>query len=214
MSPTLRGTGRQYWVAVRAMIVLTVALGVVYPLVLTGVGQLTMPWQANGSLVRVGAETVGSNLIGQSFTDAKGRALPQWFQSRPSAALTSAGAGYDGNASSASNLGPNNPELTNEIEQRRASIEKLDGADATSIPPDALTASASGLDPHISPAYALLQVPAVAKARGIPESEVEALVKSRIQGRDLGYLGQPTVNVLQLNLALSKMDPAGDKAFR
>ncbi|MHA7987664.1 K(+)-transporting ATPase subunit C [Rathayibacter sp. CAU 1779] len=207
MSPTLRGTGRQYWVAVRAMIVLTAVLGVVYPLVMTGIGQLTMPAQANGSLITSNGTRVGSSLIGQSFTDEKGRPLPQWFQSRPSAA----GDGYDANASSPSNLGPNNPDLTKAIRERKATIEKLDSADAASIPPDALTASGSGLDPHISPAYALLQVDAVAKARGISVSKVEGLVKSMIQGRDLGYLGEPTVNVLQLNLALSKMDPAGDK---
>ncbi|GAB3806697.1 potassium-transporting ATPase subunit KdpC [Humibacter antri] len=207
MSPTLRGSARQYWVAVRAMIVLTAILGVVYPLVMTGIAQLTMPAKANGSLITADGTTIGSSLIGQSFTDKKGDPLPQWFQSRPSAA----GTGYDANASSPSNLGPNNPDLTKAVQERKAVIEKLDAADAAGIPPDALTASGSGLDPHISPAYALLQVAAVAKARGIPESEVEALVTSRIQGRDLGYLGQPTVNVLQLNLALSKMDPAGDE---
>ncbi|NNC10322.1 potassium-transporting ATPase subunit KdpC [Planctomonas sp. JC2975] len=207
MSPTLRGTGRQYWVAVRAMIVLTALLGVVYPLVMTGIGQLTMPAQANGSLITSNGATVGSSLIGQSFTDKKGKPLPQWFQSRPSAA----GDGYDANASSPSNLGPNNPDLTKAVRERKATIEKVDSVDAASIPPDALTASGSGLDPHISPAYALLQVDAVANARGISASKVEALVKSMIQGRDLGYLGEPTVNVLQLNLALSKMDPEGDK---
>ena len=206
MNPTLRATARQYWVAVRAMVVLTIVLGVVYPLVMTGVSQLVMPARANGSLIQVHGRTVGSSLIGQSFTTAKGAPLPQWFQSRPSAA----GTGYDANASSASNLGPNNPVLTKQIDARKAQIEKLDGVSAASIPADAVTASGSGLDPHISPQYALLQVSAVAKARGIAESKVETLVKSMIQGRDLGYLGQPTVNVLQLNLALSKLDPAGD----
>ena len=207
MSPMLRGTGRQYGVAVRAMIVFTAVLGVAYPLVMTGVGQLTMPGKANGSLITAAGKTVGSSLVGQSFTDRKGSPLPQWFQSRPSAA----GTGYDANASSASNLGPDNPDLTKAIRQRKAAIEKLDGVDAASIPPDAVTASASGLDPNISPEYALLQVNAVARARGIARSKVEALVKSMIQGRDLGYLGQPTVNVLELNLALAKMDPAGDE---
>ncbi|GAB3386735.1 potassium-transporting ATPase subunit KdpC [Humibacter soli] len=206
MSPLLRGTARQYWVAVRAMIVLTVVLGIVYPLVMVGIGELTMPGKANGSLITQDGKTVGSSLIGQSFTDKKGNPLPQWFQSRPSAA----GNGYDANASSPSNLGPNNPDLTKAIEQRKAEIVKTDGVSASDIPPDAVTASGSGLDPHISPEYALLQVPAVAKARGIPESKVESLVKSMIQGRDLGYLGEKTVNVLQLNLALSKLDPSGD----
>jgi len=188
------------------MIVLTVVLGIVYPLVMVGIGQLTMPGKANGSFITHDGTTVGSSLIGQSFTDKKGNPLPQWFQSRPSAA----GDGYDANASSASNLGPDNPALTKAIEQRKAEIVKTDGVSADSIPPDAVTASGSGLDPQISPEYALLQVPAVAKARGIPESEVESLVKSMIQGRDLGYLGEKTVNVLQLNLALSTLDPSGD----
>ena len=206
MNPSLRATARQYGVAVRAMIVLTLVLGVVYPLAMTGIGQLTMPDHANGSLVRVNGKTVGSSLIGQSFTDAKGAPLAQWFQSRPSAA----GDGYDANASSPSNLGPDNPALTKQIEARKTQIEKLDGVDAASIPPDAVTASGSGLDPQISPQYALLQVHAVAKARGLAPSRVERLVKSMIQGRDLGYLGEPTVNVLRLNLALSELDPGGD----
>ena len=210
MSPTLRGTGRQYWVALRAMIVLTVGLGIVYPLAMVGIGQSTMPAHANGSMITADGRTVGSSLIGQSFTDKKGDPLPQWFQSRPSAA----GDGYDANASSPSNLGPDNPALVKAIDQRRTQIERLDGVSAASIPPDAVTASGSGLDPQISPAYALLQVKAVAKARGIAQSRVEALVKSMIQGRDLGYLGQPTVNVLQLNLALSAMDPQGDNGSR
>jgi K+-transporting ATPase ATPase C chain len=194
-------------VAIRAMIVLTVILGVIYPLVMTGVGQLTMPAKANGSMITSDGTPVGSSLIGQSFTDAKGNPLPQWFQSRPSAA----GDGYDAEASSPSNLGPNNPDLVKAIEERKAEIERIDGVSGSGIPADALTASGSGLDPHISPAYALVQVDAVAKARGLSTTKVEALVKSMIQGRDLGYLGEPTVNVLQLNLALSKMDPAGDK---
>ncbi len=150
---------------------------------------------------------VGSSLIGQSFTDKKGNPLPQWFQSRPSAA----GAGYDAGASSGSNLGPNNPDLLKAIQQRKAVIEKVDGVVASQIPADAVTASGSGLDPHISPAYALLQVDAVAKARGISTDSVKKLVESHTQSRDLGYLGEPTVNVLQLNLALAAMDPAGNK---
>lgn len=206
MSPTLRGTARQYWVAVRAMAVLTAVLGVAYPLTMTGVGQLVMPAQADGSLITENGTTVGSSLIGQAFTDVKGRPLMQWFQSRPSAA----GDGYDAEASGASNLGPNNPDLTKLIEKRKAQIEKRDGVAAARIPADAVTASGSGLDPQISPAYALLQVSAVANARGIDESRVRALVKSMIQGRDLGFLGEPSVNVLKLNLALSAMDPEGD----
>jgi K+-transporting ATPase ATPase C chain len=207
MNASLRGTGRQYWVALRALLIFTVVLGVVYPLVVTGIGQLVTPAQANGSTVSYQGKVVGSSLIGQSFTDKKGNPLPQWFQSRPSAA----GNGYDGGASSGSNLGPNNPDLVKAIEGRKAVIEKVDGVAASQIPADALTASGSGLDPHISPAYAQLQVDAVARARGISADAVKKLVESHTQARDLGYLGEPTVNVLQLNIALATMDPAGNK---
>ena len=192
----------QYWVAIRAMLALTVVLGVGYPLIVTGIGQATMSWQANGSAVTEGDKTVGSALIGQSFTDADGKPLPQWFQSRPSAA----GDGYDGGASSGSNLGPENSDLVASIEERRAAIAAFEDVDPSSIPADALTASASGLDPHISPAYALLQVPRVAAERGLDEGEVRALVERLTQGPDLGYLGESTVNVLQLNLAVAGLD--------
>jgi K+-transporting ATPase ATPase C chain len=192
----------QYWVAIRAMLALTVVLGVGYPLIVTGIGQATMSWQANGSPVTEGGKTVGSALIGQSFTDADGKPLPQWFQSRPSAA----GDGYDGGASSGSNLGPENTDLVASIEERRAAIADFEGVDPASVPADALTASASGLDPHISPAYALLQVPRVAAERGLDEGEVRSLVERLTQGPDLGYLGESTVNVLQLNLAVAGLD--------
>ncbi|WP_285041263.1 potassium-transporting ATPase subunit KdpC [Plantibacter sp. LMC-P-059a] len=192
----------QYWVAIRAMLALTVVLGVGYPLIVTGIGQATMSWQANGSPVTEGGKTVGSALIGQSFTAADGKPLPQWFQSRPSAA----GDGYDGGASSGSNLGPENTDLVASIEERRAAIADFEGVDPASVPADALTASASGLDPHISPAYALLQVPRVAAERGLDEGEVRALVERLTQGPDLGYLGESTVNVLQLNLAVAGLD--------
>ncbi|KQR51380.1 potassium transporter KtrA [Leifsonia sp. Leaf336] len=207
MNASARGTGRQYWVALRALLIFTVALGIVYPLVITGIGLLALPAQANGSATTSQGKVVGSSLIGQSFTDKKGNPLPQWFQSRPSAA----GTGYDAGASSGSNWGPNNPDLLKAIQQRKQTIEKVDGVSAGQIPADALTASGSGLDPHISPAYALLQVDAVAKARGISADSVRKLVDSHVQQRDLGYLGEPTVNVLQLNIALAAMDPSGNK---
>ncbi len=198
-----RGSARQYWVALRALIALTV-VAVVYTLVVSALGLVALPAQAHGSPVTAQGRTVGSALIGQSFTDKKGAALPQWFQSRPSAA----GDGYDGGASSASNLGPNNPDLVKAIKERRAAIAASDGSGA--VPADAVTASGSGLDPHISPAYARLQAARVAEARGIDAGVVERIVESAVQAPDLGYLGQPTVNVLQLNIALSKADPAGD----
>lgn len=198
-----RGTFRHYVVAIRAMIVLTIVAGVAYPLLITGIGQVFLPAQANGSAVSSGGATVGSALIGQSFTDADGVALPEWFQSRPSAA----GTGYDAGASSGSNLGPNSADLLTAVQARRAAIEAADGT--AQIPADALTASASGLDPDISPEYALLQVPRVAAARAIDESAVRNLVESMIQGRDLGYLGEPRVNVLHLNIALTKLGTSG-----
>ncbi len=145
---------------------------------------------------------MGSALIGQSFSDADGNPLPEWFQPRPSAA----GDGYDAGASSGSNWGPENEDLIAAIEERQLQIEDLDGVSLDEIPADAVTASGSGLDPHISPEYALLQVPRVADERGLPEADVQALVESKIQARDLGYLGEPTVNVLQLNLALSELN--------
>jgi K+-transporting ATPase ATPase C chain len=201
--PRTGSLSRPYWVALKAMLVFTVVLGVAYPLAITLVGQLALPAQANGSPVRAADGTVvGSRLIGQSFTDADGAALPEWFQSRPSAA----GDGYDASASSGSNWGPENPDLIQAIQDRQTAIEELDGVSVDQIPADAVTASASGLDPQISPEYARLQVPRVAEARGLSETEVSAVVAAVEQGRDLGFLGEPTVNVLNLNLELEKLD--------
>ena len=194
MSST-RTAARTTGVAVRAMLVLTLVLGVGYTLLVTGIGQLLLPWQANGSPL---PDDKGSSLIGQSFTDADGAALPEYFQSRPSAA----GDGYDGAGSSGSNLGPENPDLVDAIAERKAAIAEREGVDPSEVPADAVTASGSGLDPHISVAYALLQVPRVAEARGLSEQVVRDLVESRIQGRDLGFLGEERINVAELNLAL------------
>ena len=192
---------RHHWVALRAMLVLTAALGILYPIGVTAAGQFALPWQANGSTVISEGRVVGSALIGQSFSDADGAPLPQWFQPRPSAA----GAGYNAGASSGSNWGPENPDLIAAITDRRSAIAAFEGVDPADVPVDALTASASGLDPHISPAYAGLQVERIAAERGLPEAAVRELVESRIQGRDVGYLGEPTVNVLQLNEALDQL---------
>ncbi|KQY74116.1 potassium transporter KtrA [Microbacterium sp. Root1433D1] len=198
MSST-RTAARTTGVAVRAMLVLTLVLGVGYTLLVTGIGQLLLPWQANGSPL---PDERGSSLIGQSFTDADGEALPQYFQSRPSAA----GDGYDGAGSSGSNLGPENADLVASIEERKAAIADREGVDPSQVPADAVTASASGLDPHISVAYALLQVPRVAEARGLSAQEVRDIVESRIQGRDLGFLGAERINVAELNLALDERE--------
>jgi len=196
-----RTAARQYWVAIRAMLIFTAVLGVGYTAVVTGIGQLALNTNANGSLARIDGETVGSIRIGQSFTDEDGVALPEWFQSRPSAA----GDGYDGSASSGSNYGPENDDLIAAITDRKAAIVELEGVDPAQIPADALTASASGLDPHISPEYARLQVHRVAEARDLPVEAVADLVESKIQARDAGYLGELTVNVLELNIALAEL---------
>jgi K+-transporting ATPase ATPase C chain len=198
---SLRTASRQYWVSIRAMLIFTVVLGVGYTAVITGIGQVALPAQADGSLATADGEIVGSSLIGQSFTDADGVPLPEWFQSRPSAA----GDGYDGAASSGSNYGPENEDLIAAIDDRQNTIGELEGVSAESIPADAVTASGSGLDPHISPEYAQLQVERVAEASGVPETEVQELVDSAVQGRTLGYLGEPTVNVLELNIGLAEL---------
>ncbi|WP_460510760.1 K(+)-transporting ATPase subunit C [Frigoribacterium salinisoli] len=195
----LRSTARQLGVATRAMLVLTVVLGLGYTALVTGLGQLVLPGQANGSRVEHDGAVVGSALIGQGFLDADGDPLPEWFQPRPSAA----GDGWDGAASSGSNLGPENDDLVAAVEERRAAVAELDGVDPASVPVDALTASGSGLDPHVSPAYARQQAARVAEARGLPVAEVERLVEEHVTGRDLGFLGEPRVDVLELNVALA-----------
>ncbi|WP_144761143.1 potassium-transporting ATPase subunit KdpC [Curtobacterium sp. 9128] len=197
-----RGTLRSLGTAVRLMVICTVALGVAYPVAVWGVGQVAFPSQSNGSPVR-GADgrVVGSSQIGQSFTTAKGAVIDEWFQSRPSAA----GDGYDANASSGSNLGPNNPDLRKSIEERKQQLAEADGVPASEVPADAVTASGSGLDPDISPAFALQQVDRVATARGLSADAVRRLVDEHTAGRQLGFLGDPTVNVLELNIALTKL---------
>lgn len=201
MNSSTRSTGRTLWVAVRATLLATLVLGVGYTLAITAVGQLLLPAQANGSLVRDGdGRVVGSALIGQSYQGADGEPLPQYFQPRPSAA----GDGYDAAASSGSNLGPENPDLIAAIAERRAQVAAFEGVDESEVPADAVTASASGLDPHISPEYAAIQVARVAEARGMPVDAVRALVSRYTNGRDLGYLGEPVVNVLELNQALDE----------
>jgi K+-transporting ATPase ATPase C chain len=197
-APLLR-SGRQFWAAVRALLVATVALGLVYPLVVTGLAQVIAPGRADGSLLHTDGQVVGSSLIGQGFVDAAGNPLPQYFQSRASAS------NYDGKASGGSNLGPDSTELAQAIEQRRAEIAAFNEVPPAAVPADAVTASASGLDPGISPAYAAIQVDRVARERGVPPSEVRRLVDEATVGRDLGFIGAPYVNVLELNLGLDHL---------
>jgi K+-transporting ATPase ATPase C chain len=206
---------RQYGAAIRTLLTLTVLLGLAYPLAMTGIAQVGFGGNANGSLVHHGGKSVGSDLIGQAFTrpvtengkaklDADGNPVveadPKYFQSRPSAA----GTGYDPLATSASNLGPENKDLIDAVKERRATAARLDGVPSADVPPDALTASGSGLDPHISPAYAREQIPRVAREQGLSVAKVRALVSEHTQGRILGFLGEPRVNVLELNLALDQ----------
>ncbi|MDA3146878.1 potassium-transporting ATPase subunit KdpC [Leucobacter sp. UCMA 4100] len=199
MNTIMRGQGRTVWAAVRAMALFTVLLGIGYTGAITLVGQVALGEQAGGSLRSTASgEVVGSALIGQSFSDATGDPLAWYFQPRPSAA----GSGYDAAASSGSNLGPENDELVAAIADRQARIAAREGVAPDEVPADAVTASASGLDPHISEAYAELQVERVAAARNLPADVVRELVAENTHGRFLGYLGEPTVNVLTLNIAL------------
>jgi len=181
--------------AVLMVIVLTVLLGIVYPLAMTGLSQLIFPGQANGSLVRDSAgNVVGSALLGQSFSN------PEYFHPRPSAAGTD---GYDATSSGGSNLGPTNQKLIDTARDRATAYREENGLAAEApVPVDAVTASASGLDPDISPANALIQAGRVAKARNLTEDQVRSLVNQYTEGRTLGILGEPRVNVLQLNRAL------------
>ncbi|GAA1625863.1 potassium-transporting ATPase subunit KdpC [Georgenia ruanii] len=202
LGPTVVAFARQSLAGLRLLLALTVLLGLVYPAVVTGLAQLAFPWQANGSLVSAhgeritaAADAVGSALVGQDLSG------PGWFHPRPSVA----GPGYDTLASGGSNLGPLDPALAATVARRRAAVAAEEDVPPADVPADAVTASASGLDPHISPAYARLQVPRVARVRGLPEAAVAALVSRHTQGRDLGVLGEPRVNVLELDLALATM---------
>ena len=181
--------------AILMVIVLTVLLGIVYPLAMTGLSQLIFPGQANGSLVRDSAgNVVGSALLGQNFSN------PEYFHPRPSAAGTD---GYDATSSGGSNLGPTNQKLIDTARDRATAYREENGLAAEApVPVDAVTASASGLDPDISPANALIQAGRVAKARNLTEDQVRSLVNQYTEGRTLGILGEPRVNVLQLNRAL------------
>jgi K+-transporting ATPase ATPase C chain len=197
---------RQILAAVRALLVLTLLVGIAYPLVMTGLAQVLFPGRADGSLVTRGQADVGSSLVGQSFTVGKhGKPDPAYFQSRPSAA----GDGYDPLATSASNLSPDNPELVKTVRERRLAVATTDRVAVSNVPADAVTASGSGLDPHISPAYADLQVGRVAAARGIPPAAVRRLVDENTTHRTFGFLGEDRVNVLLLNLALDRSFPGG-----
>jgi potassium-transporting ATPase KdpC subunit len=193
------GLVRQACACIAMLAIVTVVLGFGYPLAVTGISQLFFRHQANGSLVYVDGKLRGSALLGQNFTDAAGAPLPQYFQPRPS----DAGSGYDGADSGASNLGPSNPVLIKLVTERAVAYRKFNGLPPhASVPVDAVTASASGLDPDISIANALDQAPRVARARHLPAARVIALVHQYTTQAQWGFLSEPAVNVLELNLAL------------
>jgi K+-transporting ATPase ATPase C chain len=201
---------RQHIAALRGLLVFTVICGIAYPLVIFGVAQLAFNHAANGSLVKVNGKVVGSSLLCQEFVDAKGNPLPQYFQPRPSDAVV-AGVkndyGCDPLFSSASNLSPDNPVQVKLVQMRQKQIAAFDHVKISQIPPDAVQASASGLDPDISPANAAIQVDRVAAARHVTPAAIRALVAKYTTGRTLGFLGEPVVNVLLLNIALNARYP-------
>jgi K+-transporting ATPase ATPase C chain len=179
--------------AIVSLFLFTLITGVIYPLIVTGIAQVIFPWRANGSLIEGDGQVIGSELIGQSFTD------PKYFWGRLS---TTAPFPYNAAASSGSNLGPTNPALEQAVRTRIEALQSADLGYYTPIPVDLVTTSASGLDPHISVAAALYQVPRVARERGLSEEQISLLVEQYTEGRQLGFLGEPRVNVLKLNQAL------------
>ena len=199
---------RQHIAGFRFLLVITVLCGFIYPLVILGIGQAAFHNKANGSLVSYNGHVVGSGLLCQEFVDAKGNPLPQYFQPRPSDAVVSGDKtdyGCDPLFSAASNLGPTNPVEIKDIQAQQKAISAFDHVSVSQIPPDAVTASGSGLDPDITPANAYIQVDRIAAARHLPVSEVRNLVTQNITGRTLGFLGEPTVNVLSINIKLDQL---------
>jgi K+-transporting ATPase ATPase C chain len=187
---------KQLRAGLMVFLLLTVVTGILYPLLVTGMAQLVFPEKANGSLILRKGGYAGSELIGQPFDD------PKYFWGRLSATPDFP---YNSASSSGSNLGPSNPALAEAVRARVEALQKADPADQSSIPIDLVTSSGSGLDPHISPAAARYQIPRVARARGLPEEQVRRLVHQFTEPRQLGFLGEPRVNVLKLNLALNRI---------
>ncbi|GAA0673442.1 potassium-transporting ATPase subunit C [Kitasatospora atroaurantiaca] len=205
MPKPLPTTVRTHFTALRMLLVMTVILGLAYPLLVTGISQVAFSDKANGSVVTSDGKEIGSSLLGQNYNlpkknpDDKEEAAvpdPKWFQPRPGA--------YDPKASGASNIGPNSDDLLKAVNDRRAAIAAFDGVDPATVPVDAVTASGSGLDPHISVAYAKEQANRVAKARSLSVDTLDKLIDQYTEGRSLGFLGQDGVNVVLLNTALSQ----------
>jgi K+-transporting ATPase ATPase C chain len=197
---TLTGYLRQTGTALRFLIFATLVLGLAYPLFIFGAGQLIAPYQANGSILKDdGGAPAASALIAQSAADDAGAQDPKWFHARPSVAK------WDPSSSSASNLGPNDPKLLDAVTANRAAVAESEHVSEADVPADAATASGSGLDPDISPDYADLQVARVARANGLTEEQVRGLVEDHTSTRTLGVLGEPRVNVLELNIDVLRL---------
>ncbi|MGW9434379.1 potassium-transporting ATPase subunit KdpC [Streptomyces decoyicus] len=215
MNNSVRNTARLIGAGLRALLVLTVVCGVIYPLVVTGVAQAAFPGKANGSEVSSQGKVVGSSLLGQRYDKGKdkdGNPVPdlKFFQPRPSAGLGSnktngVNTQYDLQVSGASNLGATNTDLVKAVKERKQWVSETYGVPETKVPADAVTSSGSGLDPHISPEYAQVQTATVAKENHLPTATVEKLVEDHTDGRTLGFMGEPRVNVLELNIALKEL---------
>ncbi|WP_432074673.1 potassium-transporting ATPase subunit KdpC [Streptomyces wuyuanensis] len=200
MNNSVTNTGRLAWAALRMLLVLTVVTGVLYPLAVTGIAQGLFHDKANGSIVKAEGREVGSELIGQTW-NVKGTENPdpKWFQPRPS------NSGYDPLATGSSQLGASDAKLTKTVGDAKKRVASFNGVPESEVPKDAVTGSASAIDPHISPEYAEIQIKRVAKANGLSEQQVTKLVDGHTEGRTAGFLGEPHVNVLQLNLALKDL---------
>lgn len=200
MNTSVVNTARMLWAALRMLLVLTVVTGVAYPLVVTGIGQAAFHDKANGSIVEVDGKRVGSKLIGQSW-NIKGtdKPDPQWFQGRPS------NSGYDPLATGSGQLGAGDPTLVKDVKAARKQVAEFNGVPESEVPADAVTGSASAIDPDVSPQYANIQVERVAEANGLAVPQVRKLVGDHTRGRALGFLDQPRVNVLELNIALKDL---------
>ncbi|MCI4040934.1 potassium-transporting ATPase subunit KdpC [Streptomyces sp. TRM75563] len=208
MNNSVANTGRLAWAALRMLLVLTVVTGILYPLAVTGVAQGLFHDKANGSIVKVEGEEVGSELIGQTWDLPKknpddesevARPDPKWFQPRPS------NSGYDPLSTGSSQLGASDPTLTKLVGDTKKAVAAFNGVPESEVPKDAVTGSASAIDPHISPEYAEIQTNRVAQANGLTGQQVAKLVEEHTEGRTAGFLGEPHVNVLTLNLALKDL---------
>ena len=200
MNTSLANTGRLAWAALRMLLVLTVVTGVIYPLVVTGIGQAAFHHKANGSIVKVDGKEVGSKLIGQSWNiEGTDKPDPKWFQGRPS------NSGYDPLATGSSQLSASNPKLVQMVRDAKKQVAAFNGVPESEVPADAVTGSASAIDPDISTDYADIQVKRVAENNGLSAAQVQKLVDEHTTGRALGFMGEPRVNVLELNIALKEL---------